>query len=427
MLLAQKAARPSDSIAQGASDPAAAKGAYRFVENERVTADLIWNPVHADTAHALGDLREVYVPQDTTFLMFPTLEATEGLGTANDVKREALVMHSALALRPDGHVVGLLGNTVWARPPQEFGKAALRKSLPIERKESFKWLRTMRHACALRDRYSPRTTLVHVQDREADIYEVLAEAGKGSDEAVIRWCRPRKVDGEHETVHRTVAAQPVLKRMKVAIPRSKGRSKRSAHVTVRSAQVTLQPPQRLASAAPLTLNVVWVHEPKPPEGVDGVEWLLWTTLPVGTAKACMKVVRAYKLRWRIEDFHRVLKDGCRIERTQLKTAERIETWLALCCAVAVRLLQLTHWARLEPDAPCTAVLSDEEWQVLWAYHHKRPIPRGLSPPTMREAVRMIGRLGGHLGRKCDAMPGVRSLWKGWRDLDLLVQGARIRL
>ena len=114
-----------------------------------------------------------------------------------------------------------------------------------------------------------------------------------------------------------------------------------------------------------------------------------------------------------------------MEKTQLKTAERIEIQLALCCAVAVRLVRLTYLARTEPTRSCTAVLSQDEWKVLWAYVRQEPIARAHSPPTIHEAVKMIGRLGGHLGRKCDGMPGVRSLWRGWRDLQVLVEGYRI--
>ena len=155
--------------------------------------------------------------------------------------------------------------------------------------------------------------------------------------------------------------------------------------------------------------------------------MLWTTLAVGTAAEAMQVVEFYRLRWRIEDFHRTLKDGCKIERTQLKTAGRIETLAAICSAVAVRLLQLTHWARTEPTRPCTEVLSGDEWRVLWVRVHGVPVPPSHEPPTMREAVRMVGRLGGHLGCKCDGLPGVRSLWKGWYVLQLLVEGYHIRV
>ncbi|MBM3749047.1 MAG: IS4 family transposase [Acidobacteria bacterium] len=296
-ILAQKAARPGDSIAQGAPDPAAAKGYYRFVENESVKPEPLWKAVHEQTAKGLAETPRVVSVQDTVCLMFPGLRCTKGLGTADQPREEALWMHSALALRPDGHVLGLVHNHVWARPLAEFGKGHQAKKRPFEEKESF--------------------------------------------------------------------------------------------------------------------------EPRPPKGVEALDWLLFTTLPIGTAADRAEVVRLYKLRWRIEEFHLALKSGCRIEKTQMKTAERIKILLPFFCAVAARLVQLTYWARTEPHAACTVALSDLEWRVAWQFTHKRRVPAGTPVPTIAEAVMMIGRMGGHLGRKGDGMPGLRSLWKGWRDLQLL--------
>ena len=426
VILAQKLSRPRDSIPQGAGSPAAAKAAYRFIENPRVNAPMLWDPIHDYGAKGLKDLELVLSVQDTTALMFPTLEATTGLGTLSRQKEEALLMHSALGLRPDGHVVGLLHNEVWARPVEEFGKAATRKTRPIDQKESAKWLRGIRRVSELRDRFGPHTQMVHIFDREGDIHEVFQEILDRGHQAVIRYSVDRNVDGAYQTTRRTVAARPVLKRLRITVPRKKGQPKRRAKVVLRSAEVTLRPPKNHRGRRPLTLGVVWVHEPRPPKGVEPLDWLLWTTLPVKTAPQCNRVVKYYKLRWRIEDFHKVLKGGCKIERTQLKTAARIEVLLALSCAVAVFLLQLTHWARTEPEAPCTLVLSEDQWRVLWECTHRKSAPAGLRPPTMREAVLMIGRLGGHLGRKCDGMPGTKTLWLGWRDLQLLVGYAQIK-
>ena len=387
---------------------------------------MLWDPIHDYGGSGLKGLRLVLSVQDTTALMFPTLEATTGLGTMSHKKQEALVMHSALGVRPDGHVVGLLHNEVWARPVEEFGKAASRKTRSINDKESAKWLRGIDRVSQLRERLAPHTQLLHVFDREGDIHEVFQEIADRGHEAVIRHSVDRNVDGGHETSRRTVAAQPVLERLKIVVPRKKGQPKRTAKVVVRSAEVTLRPPSKHRERRPVTLGLVWVHEPRAPKGVEALDWMLWTTLRVRTAQQCKRVVKYYKLRWRIEDFHKVLKSGCKIEHTQLKTAARIEVLLALSCAVAVFLLQLTHWARTEPDAPCTLVLSDDQWRVLWEYTHKQGVPPGQCAPTMREAVRMIGRLGGHLGRKCDGMPGTKTLWLGWRDLQLLVEYAQIR-
>jgi len=403
LFLAQQAERPGDGILQAADGVAAAKGNYRLLENDRVTADHFWEPIHVHTAKRLVRCERILSIQDTTTLMLSGLQATTGLGTVDREREEALLMHSALAVRPDGRVFGLLHNHVWARPPEEFGKGSKRKSRPIEDKESFKWIRGIRAVTKLRDKYSPATKLLHVFDREGDVHEVLAEIIGQSDDAIIRCGRDRKVDSPYGHIRATLAAQPLLTRYKIDVPRKQGQRKRQAIIEVRSAELTLTPPPVYPDRHPLTINAVWVHEVAPPEGVAPLDWILLTTLPVATAAQCNDVVETYKLRWLIEDFHFTLKSGCRIEKTQLKKAERIEELLALLSAVATRILQLRQCARTEPNAPCTA------------------------PPTMREAVLMIGRLGGHLGRKGDGMPGVKTLWRGWRDLQILVAGYHVSL
>jgi hypothetical protein len=228
------------------------------------------------------------------------------------------------------------------------------------------------------------------------------------------------VADDYASVRAKLSAQKPLDRHKIDVPRKQGERPRKARVEVRASRVTVLPPQHSRGLHPVTINVLWVHEPRPPKGVEALDWLLSTTLPIATAAERAEVVRLYKLRWRIEEFHLALKSGCHIEKTQLKTAERIQSLLPFFCATAARLVQLTYWARTEPRAPCTVALSELEWTVAWRFTHRAPVPAGLATPTIAEAVRMIGRMGGHLGRKGDGMPGVRSLWKGWRDLQLLL-------
>ena len=420
-ILRQKMTRPGDSIAQGNSDAAAAKATYRFEENERVKPGPIWKPIHEHTAQGFADLARIVSVQDTVCLMFPGLKATTGLGTADQAREEALWMHSALALRPDGHVLGLLHNYVWARPLAEFGKGHQAKKRPFDDKESFEWVRGMRYTAALRDAFSPATTILTISDSASDVHEVLAEAtARPGDDAIIRASQDRRVAGDYASVRAMLEAQKPLDRLKIAVPRKQGEAKRNARIEVRASRVTVLPPQHSHGLRPVTINVLWIHEPRPPKGAEALDWLLFTTLPIATAADRSEIVRLYKLRWRIEEFHLALKSGCHIEKTQLKTAERIQILLPFFCAVAARLVQLTYWARTEPNASCTVALSEIEWTVAWRQTHGAPPPRGLKVPTVAEAIRMIGRLGGHLGRKGDGMPGVRTLWKGWRDLQLLV-------
>jgi len=176
---------------------------------------------------------------------------------------------------------------------------------------------------------------------------------------------------------------------------------------------------------PLRLAMVEVREVgTPSQGEEAIDWLLWTTEPARTKKQILAVVRAYALRWRIEDFHLVWKQGCRVEQLQLETRHRLEKALVLYAGVAVRIVQLRDLARREPTAPCTEVLTADEWQALYA-HIQGETPTATTPvPTIAEATQWIGRLGGHLGRRRDGMPGVRTLWRGWRDLAILVAGFR---
>jgi Transposase Tn5 dimerisation domain len=132
----------------------------------------------------------------------------------------------------------------------------------------------------------------------------------------------------------------------------------------------------------------------------------------------------YALRWRIEDFHLTLKSGCQVEQLQLETANRLSKAIVTYSAVALRIMALRDLARQEPTVPCDRILNTDQWHALYAHFQGHRPSRDTPVPTIREAVKWIGRLGGHLGRKRDGMPGVRTLWRGWRDLSLLVAGYR---
>jgi len=180
-----------------------------------------------------------------------------------------------------------------------------------------------------------------------------------------------------------------------------------------------------AGAPPLTFALVEAREATPPaDGAEPLHWRLWTTEPAATLAATRAVVGVYELRPRVEDFHLTLKSGCRVEALALETAERLRKALTIYSGIAARILGLRDRARREPGAPCTEALSEDEWRALWALVRGAPPAPAQPPPTLAEASAWLGRLGGHLGRKCDGPPGVRTLWRGWRDLQLLVLGYR---
>ena len=121
-----------------------------------------------------------------------------------------------------------------------------------------------------------------------------------------------------------------------------------------------------------------------------------------------------------QTWHKVLKSGCKVEDCLLETAERLARYLTLFSIIGVRLMHVAYLARAQPDIPATDVFSQEEIEAVHVHLYKKLPPR--EPPSLREVVRMIGRIGGHLGRKCDGEPGMTVLWRGWMRLyeDVLV-------
>jgi hypothetical protein len=425
-VLAALAARPTDSIPQACGRWGPTKAAYRFFENDRVTTPKLLQPITEATALACGECPVVYAVQDTSSLNFSRARPAAELGPINDSAARGLLLHSTLAVRADGVPLGLLAQRSWARSDEE-KTAAKRRARQIDEKESRKWLdgiRDAREALATVPA-GQRPRLIHVMDREGDVHEVLAEIVGSGEGAVIRCAQNRKIDGEIDLAHAAVRAAKVLGRDGIEVPRRGSRRARSATVEYRALSVRLRPdPRRRPGRAPLEINLVEVFEPEAPEGVEPLHWRLWTSEPVATLEQARAVAGGYKLRWRIEDVHLSLKSGCRIEALQFETAERLQKAIVLYTAIATRIVRLRDLARRTPEAPCTIELSDDEWRVLWAHRHSELPAPDEPPPTLRQAVRWIGQLGGHLGRKRDGMPGVRTLWRGMRDLQLLVAGYR---
>ena len=425
-LLTDLARKPLDAFPQAASDGHQAKATYRFLANDRFAWNDLLTGWHATTAQALRGQPLVHVAHDTTTSTYTSLKHTTGLGYINQLgAARGIPCHGSLVLQSDGVVLGLLHQHYWVRPQ-------LRKSAPNSRpredKESIKWQQGLNAtATALAGVPTPqRPRVIHLRGREGDIHEVFAKVPDLGRGAIIRRYRNRAVAEWPLDADQAIHAAPALARLKLKLPAGHGRKARAAGVELRSRVMTLTPNNHVErQRQPLRLTMVEVREIGiPPDGDEPIRWLLWATEPARTRRQILAVARASALRWRIEDFHLVWKQGCRVEQLQLETRPRSEKALALDAGVAVRIVHLRDLARREPTAPCTEVLTEDEWQALYA-HATGAAPTAATPvPTIGQATRWIGRLGGHLGRKRDGMPGVRTLWRGWRDRTLLVAGHR---
>jgi hypothetical protein len=413
-------ARPTANLPQACGSWAKTKAAYRFFDNPKVRKEFILESHFEETAARVAEQGIVLAVQDTTFLDYSTHPQTKDLGhigSKSSEQSQGLVVHGTMAFTPTGLPLGLIDLQSWARDDENFGKRHRRKELPIEEKESFKWIESFRQARALQER-CPSTRLISVGDRESDVYELFLEAKRpGAPELVIRAERDRALTQEEGLLWEKMDQEPVQACYTLEVTAGKNRTARLAHLEVRFAPVTLKPPQRLKGQPPVQLWAVYALESgTQPNEKERLEWMLLTTLEVKSVTDALRVIDYYKQRWGIERFHKVLKSGCRIEDRQLGDARSLEACLAIDAMVAWRIYFACQLAREVPEAPCTIFFEEAEWKALTAFRKGCPQPAS-QPPTLKEMVDYVAELGGYLGRKGDGPPGTQTLWRGFQRLD----------
>ena len=152
----------------------------------------------------------------------------------------------------------------------------------------------------------------------------------------------------------------------------------------------------------------------PPDApdVEPVRWLILTTELVNSFEDAIRILEYYRCRWAIELFFRILKSGCKTEDRRLETADRLKRILIFDSIVASRVLYLTTAGRATPDVPCSVVFDEDEWKALYLFVYRTTSKVPKTPPPLGEVTRLIGRLGGHLGRKRDGEPGQTVMWRG---------------
>ncbi len=401
---AAQAAQPGrafSGVAQG--DGPAVKGYYRLIDHPdpaAVTLPAILQPHRAQTLRRMQGQRVVLCVHDGTDLDYSGLATCAGLGVIGTnqtgAQTRGLHLHSTLAVTPTGLPLGVLRADCTAPGPKPPADARPTYAVPIEAKATFAWIQAQRDCVAVAAAL-PQTRLVSVMDREADFFELFDEQRHHPRvDLLVRARYDRTLAGAPRRLFATVRAAPVAARVQVAIPRQSARPKRAkqqvrpprrartATLAVRAQAVQLRPPPYHRDKAPIALWVLHAVEEHPPPGGAAVEWVLLTTLPLAAPADATQCLRWYCLRWRIEDWHRVLKAGCRVEALAHATAARLRRAIAIKLVIAWRLMLLTLLGRALPALPAAVLFSDVELHVLRAYAKKN----ACQPP--RDWVRPCG-------------------------------------
>lgn len=432
-VLAQLSQHPTASIPGACGGHAETTAAYRLFDNENATFERILEPHTEATRQRMATQATVLLVQDTTEIdVTRPAQQVKGAGPLDAGTRHGMLLHLLHAFTPDGTPLGTLVGAPWTRDESAISCQSLsraqRAAIPIENKESYRWLETFGRACD-EAAYCPDTRLISVCDSEADIYEVLSEAQAEPHRIdwIVRGCQDRALQREAgeaavHHIYECILGQPVLFSQEIHVRgrdpkitcetrgRRQARRSRQARVDVRSARVTLSPPWRPNGKLPaLDVNVVLVREVDVPENDEPIEWLLLTNLPVDNAEQAREVIQYYCVRWMIEIFFRVLKSGCRIEERRFECLDRLQTCLAVYLIVAWRTLYVCRLGRACPDINCEAIFEPAEWKSVWkVVRHSDPPPK---PPTLGEMTSMVAELGGYIRRK-NSPPGPQTIWIG---------------
>lgn len=437
-----------------------AKAAYRLMSNNAVSPDALLGSHFEQVRGALPrDGRTVLLIEDTTEVDYTFRDPIEGLSRVGpgNADHQGFLLHNLIAAmpeqvahdgaaRPPVSILGLAHQEYYLRPAKRVSKAAQKKTYRArENRETELFERSTTTLGTAPD----GARFVRVADRGADIYLVLARYQEAGHEFVIRAKNDRKLTDEvgKRMSDALEEATWCSETLDIELRARGGQPARTARMRVRMSPAQLAAPRYSKEARerlglplePINCTIVHLLEdeesaasPAPePRRMKGtklakraqpsprLEWKLLVSWPVETFAQACEAARHYSTRWIIEEFHRVLKESMGAERLQMETGNALMNTVAMMSPIALRIVDLRERARLTPQSPASELgLTSLELDLL-SGGANRPIK------TVEDVAKAIGKLGGHLGRKSDGMPGAKTLFLGWRKLQYMVEAVMI--
>lgn len=437
-LLCRLSDRMGGTIPLACQDWASTKAAYRFFSNPKVEeGDILAGHLKATKARYAASEGPILVLQDTTEFTYQrrnphdigfTKSVNSGRDKDGRLRHHAvcgILMHSSLVITQDGLPLGLAAVKFWNRDKFK-GTAQLKRKInptrvPIEAKESVRWLDNLRQSVAL---LGQPDRCVHVGDRESDIYELYCLAKDLGTHFVVRTVVDRLAGNGDHTVKSEMHEAPSAGTHSIEVRVDTDMVERVT-LDIRYKRIHICPPIGKQKRYPaLDLTVIHASEVGAPSGRKPILWKLVTDLEVADLDAAVEKIRWYSARWKIEVFHKILKSGCRAEDAKLRTADRLANLVALFCIVSWRVLWMTMMARAAPDADPTIAFTAMEISILDRLVTDRGNRRA-KPGTLQLYLIKLSRLGGYLARTSDPPPGNTVVWRGLRRLVDIQIGAEL--
>lgn len=405
------AALPDSSLPDAMVTDAELEGAYRLFSNERVSFESLFDAHAAGAAERASGSELILAIHDTTYCAFPHADPEE-IGYLNTGK-PGFPLHLTLLVdtRQWRRPLGLTHAEILPRrqAPRRRGTKHKVSNHVTAKDPNSEFRRWHRGIAATETRLSQSgAAVIHIADRESDSYALMATCLLERQRFIFRARNNRNaiedgellpirdlIDGAEVMLERDV---PLSRRLSESAPKSRRahppRESRVARLCFSSTKATFSRPRIAGAHLPKTIevNVLHVFEQDAPHGQEPVDWLLYTTEPLDTAKQIENVVDYYRCRWQIEELNKALKTGCVVQERRLESLDALSTVLALSLPIAVELLALRTLARTDSSAPAQNVLHNQEIAALRHMSH-RPLPDN---PTVQDVLWCIAGLGGHI-------------------------------
>jgi hypothetical protein len=387
------------------------KATYEFFKNEEVSLEELQKAISNYGSDLVGDVNQILIAHDICEISYDGLKS-EGLGYVSGGVNQGIALYNSIAISDTGIPISLLYQQSYLRPWEQLGKSKERKTRPFEEKQSYYWYQGIK---AVNELLGQNIHKIHIADREADIYDLFFLRYEPNTDLLFRAVQNRNIEGQNK-IWDKVKEQQAQGKLELEIPDATGKKKKGIEVELRYRNVEILKPytsKNKYESVEMTAIELTQVSPKQDWQEQTLQWKLLTTMEINTVQQGMECVKLYCYRWLIERFHYVLKSGTKIEELQLHQASSLQKAIHVYSIAAMKIMQLVYQSRETPNVSCEVVLTKELWSVLYILIHKTAnLPQ--TPPTLGEAVKWIGRLGGHLGRKSDGPPGLKTVWLGYQ-------------
>ena len=401
-----------------------ARQCYDFFSNPKVSSERLLSPHYENTVKRIKASKSDYILaiQDQMYLNFTKHKAKIDLGRigkSGKTTQYGIIQHSTLCVDDKNEPFGLIDVAHFDYSDVDVSEDRGKRA--IEDKASIAWISSLKN---MRQRLGDsKKRIITVGDRESDFYAFLHPLIHGNEEFVIRSQHNRILGKEYKKGNQKLQASfenaPIVGKMRTTIQDPNSREIKNMTLFLKAATIDIPVPNKLKQEVidknkytPIRLNVVVAYN-------ENHKWTLLTTLPIKTILQIRKIVKIYRSRWHIEDYHKVLKTGYQVDEIYLHSSkEAIKNLLVLASISACRLYWLIYIGRTQACVKADQLFEEFEWKSLYVYF-KEPVPE--ESPSIAEIVLKIARLGGYKSSKHSGPPGIKSMWIGYQQFTIAAQ------